>query len=194
MFQYKNTLRLSIISIILIFLMMSCNLLSGIQNTQDSSKLITPTVITPAGNLQHSTGNNKEIVFTEEDVIKWINDFSAQNPDIKLTDPVVSLENGTCSISAVLLPSDSKGSNVILNSLSGNVSMELTIKVDENHLPMIEMQSLKFDAVDLPGFVLDQISALINQSLLSSIKSELGDTTINQIIIDDGKIAISVIE
>lgn len=194
MLSTNNRLRLSIISIILVFLIMSCNLLTGIKNAQDSLKAITPTTEATLENLQPSSGNSNEIVFTEQDVVEWINKFSAENPDIKLTDPVVSLENGICKISAVLAPPASSDGNPILQSLSGNVTLEMKINVDENHHPIIDIQSLMFDAIDLPGFMLDQISALINQSLLSSMESELGDTTINQVTIEDGKIIISVTE
>jgi len=188
----NKRLRLCIISIILVFLVMSCNLMSGIKNNQNLLKAITPTVETPIQTLQPSTGNSNEIVFTEKDVVDWINKFSSENPDIKLTDPVVTLENGICKITAVLAPPTSSDGNSILQSLSGNVSLEIKIKVDENHHPIIEIQALKFDAIDLPGFMLDQISALINQSLLSSMESELGNTTINQVTIENGKIIISV--
>jgi hypothetical protein len=173
---------------------MSCNLLSGNKNTQESLKVITPTEEATLENLPPSSENSNDIVFTEQDVVEWINKFSAENPDIKLTDPVVSLENGICKISAVLAPPASSDGNPILQSLSGNVTIEMKINVDENHHPIIDIQSLMFDAIDLPGFMLDQISALINQSLLSSMESELGDTTINQVTIEDGKIIISVTE
>jgi hypothetical protein len=188
----NKRLRLCIISIILVFLIMSCNLMSGIKNSQDSMKAITPTAKTPSQTLQPLTGNSVEIVFTEQDVVGWINKFSSENPDIKLTDPIVTLENGICKISAVLVPQTSNDGNPILQSLSGNVSLEMKINVDANHYPLIEIQSLKFDAIDLPGFMLDQISTLINQSLLSSMESELGETTVNQVTIEDGKIIISV--
>jgi len=166
--------------------------MSGIKKTQNLMKAITPTTETPLHTLQPSTGNSNEIVFTEKDVVEWINKFSSENPDVKLTDPVVTLENGICKITAVLAPSTSSDGNSILQSLSGNVSLEIKIKVDDNQHPIIEIQSLIFDAIDLPGFMLDQISALINQSLLSSMESELGDTTVNQVTIEDGKIIILV--
>ena len=194
MFLANKRLRLSIISIILVFLIMSCNLMSGIKNTQDLLKVITPTAEISLATLQPSTGNSSEIVFTEQDVVEWINKFSSENPDIKLTDPVVKLDNGICKISAVLAPPASSDGNPILQSLTGNVSLEMKINVDENHYPKIEIQSLIFDAIDLPGFMLDQISALINQSLLSSMESELGDTTVNSVTIADGKITIFVTE
>jgi hypothetical protein len=188
----NKRLRLYIISIILVFLIMSCNLMSGINNSQNLLKAVTPTVETPLQTLQPSTANSNEIVFTEQDVVEWIKKFSSENPDVKLTDPVATLENGICKISAVIAPPTSSDGNSILQSLSGNVFLEIKIKVDENHHPIIEIQSLKFDAIDLPGFMLDQISALINQSLLSSMESELGDTTVNQVTIENGKIIISV--
>lgn len=194
MFLVNKRLRLSIISIILVFLIMSCNLMSGIKNTQDLVKGITPTADISLATLQPSTGNSSEIVFSEQDVVEWINKFSSENPDIKLTDPVVKLDNGICKISAVLAPPASSDGNPILQSLTGNVSLEMKINVDENHYPIIEIQSLIFDSIDLPGFMLDQISALINQSLLSSMESELGDTTVNSVTIADGKITIFVTE
>jgi hypothetical protein len=194
MLQINKRLRLYIISIILIFLTMSCNLMSGIKNAKYSLKAITPTTEATLEMLQPSSENSNEIVFTEQDVVEWINKFSTENPDIKLTNPVVTLANGICKITAVLVPKATSDSNQILQSLSGNVSLELTINVDENHNPVIKIQSLKFDAIDLPGFMLDQVSALINQSLLSSMESELGNTTVNQVTIDDGKIKISVAE
>jgi hypothetical protein len=190
----KKRLLISIISIILVFLIMGCNLMSGIKNTQDLLKTSTPTTETSIETLQPSSGKSSEIVFTELDVVEWINKFSSENPDIKLTEPVVELENGICKISAVLVPSASSDANPIFQSLTGNVSLEMKINVDENHYPIIEIQSLKFDAIDLPGFMLDQISGLINQSLLSSMESELGDTTINSVTIADGKITILVTE
>ncbi len=141
----NKRLRLCIISIILVFLIMSCNLMSGINNTQDLLKAITPTAETSSRTLQPSSGNSNEIVFTEQDVVDWINKFSSENPDIKLTDPVVTLENGICKITAVLAPPASSDGNSILQSLSGNVSLEMKINVDENHHPIIEIQSLVFD-------------------------------------------------
>jgi hypothetical protein len=168
--------------------------MSGINNTKDLLKVITPTAEISLATLQPSTGNSSEIVFTEQDVVEWINKFSSENPDIKLTDPVVKLDNGICKISAVLAPPASSDANPILQSLTGNVSLEMKINVDENHYPIIEIQSLIFDAIDLPGFMLDEISALINQSLLSSMQSELGDTTVNSVTIADGKISIFVTE
>jgi hypothetical protein len=173
---------------------MSCNLLSGIKNNQDLLKAITPTIETSLETLQPITGNSKEIVFTEQDVVEWINKFSSENSDIKLSNPVVSLENGICKISAVLAPPATSDGNPILQSLSGNVALEMKINVDENHHPKIEILSLVFSAIDMPGFMLDQISALINQSLQSSMEAELGNTTVNQITIEDGKIIITVTE
>jgi hypothetical protein len=191
MFYKNKRLLICIISIILVFLIMSCNLMSGIKNNQNLLKAITPTV---ESTLQPITGNSKEIVFTEQDIVQWINKFSSENSEIKLTDPVVSLENGICTISAVLAPPATSDGNPVLHSLSGNVSLEMKINVDENRRPIIEIQSLLFDAIDLPGFMLDQISALINQSLQSSMEAELGNTTVNQITIKDGKIIITVTE
>jgi hypothetical protein len=190
----NKRLRLCIISIILIILTMSCNLMSGIKKAKDSLKAITPTTEATLETLQLSSGNSDEIEFTEQDVVEWINKFSTENPDIKLKDPVVILEDGICKITAVLIPVATSNSNPILQSLSGNVALELIINVDENHNPIINIQSLKFDAIDLPGFMLDQISALINQSLLSSMESELGNTTVNQVSIEDGKIIITIAE
>lgn len=168
--------------------------MSGIKKAKDSLKAITPTTEATLETLQLSSGNSDEIEFTEQDVVEWINKFSTENPDIKLKDPVVILEDGICKITAVLIPVATSNSNPILQSLSGNVALELIINVDENHNPIINIQSLKFDAIDLPGFMLDQISALINQSLLSSMESELGNTTVNQVSIEDGKIIITIAE
>ena len=58
----NKRLRLCIISIILIFLTMSCNLMSGIKNAQDLIKAITPTTEATLETLQPSSGNSSEIV------------------------------------------------------------------------------------------------------------------------------------
>ncbi len=38
------------------------------------------------------------VTFTEQDVQGWINSYQESNPDMAITDPVVVLDDGVCSI------------------------------------------------------------------------------------------------
>ncbi len=71
--------------------------------------------------------------------------------------------------------------------------MEFTISVAVTNVPLVEVQKLTIEGMVLPQFVLDQISAKINQSISSSITTQLGGYKISDIIISDGKIIVTVL-
>jgi len=192
MFRKKTIIILCIISIILLFLMISCKATTGDQSSKDSQELELKTFATDEIFQMPPEGSNV-FEFTEDDVVSWMNDFSSQNPDITLSNPVVVLDDGLCTISGVL-EQKSTSSNPLISSLTGNVLMVLSIVTGDNGQPSITLYSLSFDSVTLPQFMLDQIAGMINESIRSSIESDLEGRTIDQIQIDNGLILILVSE
>ena len=94
MFLGHKRLRLSIISIILIFLTMSCNFVSAL-NTKDLLK-VTPSPQNTFPTFTINWNVDNQIVFTEQDVSTGSINSHAQNPDFKLTDPAILISNGIC--------------------------------------------------------------------------------------------------
>lgn len=181
--------RLSIISIILVILMMSCRAISLISDNSSKNAQITPTPEIPTVAIPTLTNMVNQIVFTEEDVKTWINELSTQNPDFKISDPQVSLQNGICTITGNLSTSST---DPLYNLLSGKIDLQFSIRLDENNTPLVTIQSLKLNSTEMPQFVIDQISAMINTSIGSSISKELNGRSIKQITLGDGKIIITI--
>ncbi len=178
--EYKY-IRLSIISIILIILTMSCNFITAIAGTP-APQQTTITSEVPTLFVQTTVNLENQIILTENDVTTWINEFSAQNPDIKFNDPKVVINNGLCTISGNLIPTNSSNSTSLYNSFSGNIELQMAINLDENKNPIIDIKSLKLNNDSLPGFVVDQFSGIINSSLLSSLSSELNGRSIIRLL------------
>jgi hypothetical protein len=171
--------------------MMSCNLISAFTGTTTpEAKQVTTTPEISTLIVQTSGNSENQVIFTENDVTSWINDFSAQNADFKFNNPQVVINNGLCIISGDLIPVNSGNSNSIYNSLSGKIELQMAINLDKNNNPLIDIKSLKLNNDNLPGFVVDQFSGIINSSISSSISSELNGRSINQITLSDGKITI----
>lgn len=189
--QATKWLRLSIISIIIIIPTISCNLISTLstkaqEKTSASAIPAFPTETVPA------IANGNQIVFSEADVTGWINDFSAQNPDFELQDPQVLITNGICTISGNLVPKDSSNTTSLYNSLSGKLELQFGLTLDSSQNPVVEIKSLILNNESLPQFIVAEISKLINNSLSSSLSSELKGQKIEQVIMQDGKIIITL--
>ena len=93
-----------------------------------------------------------------------------------------------------LTPLGSGSGNPLYNSLAGKIDLEISLDLDNDKNPQIAIKSLKFDGVDMPGnYAIDQISAMINQSILSSMNLRInGRYHCNQITLRDGKITITL--
>lgn len=192
MFGKKPFQILCIISIILLFLMISCKATPG-DNSGKESQDLKAIIPTSDVNFQIPPDGSNIYEFTEEDVVSWMNDFSSQNPEITLSNLIVVLDDGICTISGVLEQKNTS-SNPLISSLAGKVLLVLSINTGENGQPSITLNSLSFDSVTLPEFVLDQISTMINESIQASIESDLEGGTIDRIQIDNGLIQILVSE
>ncbi len=189
MFRSKALFRLSIISIILVILMISCRSIA--KNDQNQN---TPTATMEySDKSEQSFSSSQIIVLTESDVLAWILNFSTQNPDLNLSNPEVNLDNGLCLISADFEPVNNANGNSMFNTFSGRIDMEFTINVDSNNIPIVDVQNLKIEGVELPEFLLNQISGKINQSISSSLSAQLGGYTISDVIISNGKIFVTVL-
>jgi hypothetical protein len=169
--------------------MISCRAIA--RNDQNQ---ITPTPVVEYNEKNENKLSNPQIiVFTESDVQSWILNFSTQNPDLNLSNPEVNLDNGFCLISADFEPVNNANGNSMLNTFSGRIDMEFTINVNSNNIPIVDVQNLKIEGVELPQFLLNQISGKINQSISSSLSAQIGGYTISDIIISNGKIIVTML-
>jgi len=168
---------------------MSCNFVSAL-----SAKTIqiTPSPQITAPTIQVNWDVENQIFFTEMDVTNWIEVFSGQNPDFRISEPQVQIGDGLCSISGILTPVNSGNGNPIYNSLSGKIDLQLSLDLDNDKNLRVAISSLKLNDVDMPQFAIDRISDMINSSILSSLDSELNGRSINQITLSDGIITITL--
>ncbi len=181
----KKSIQITIISIIIGILVMSCNLVSNFpgltKNVPTSTQvplslptqlLVEPTIVI--------SNDNIIVSFTETDVLSWINQYQASNPGIVLKDPGVKMDNGIAQISG----------KVDSGFISGDVSLDFSVDVGADGAPKITIIKMEIGGMDLPQSSKEKFSTTINESIVQAMKNELGGRTIQSVTIDDGRMTI----
>lgn len=182
----KKSVQITIISIISILLMMSCNLTSRFPGLAKNIPTSTPEidVVVPETLSAEPTiiiGMDSIIVsFSESDMLAWMQDFQKSNADYQLTNPTVKLDDGVCQITATIQS----------GFIRGAVDFKFSVDVNSQGIPVIDLKDFKVGGINLPQSMKDQFSTLVNQSISSSIIEQMGGRTIKSITIDDGMMTI----
>jgi hypothetical protein len=178
--------RIIIISIILGLTGVSCLLTRAFPKLAKSVPTPTATevvIVIPEITLQPTVIISDQaitITFTEQDVQGWINSYQASNPDTAITDPVVVLDNGLCTITG----------NFQSGFIKGDVKMTFSVSLDQNSTPLVTIQTLQLGGMDVPDSIKQSFDAAINQSIANSLTSGLEGRTIQSISIEDHLITI----
>ncbi len=181
----KKPIQITIISIIIGLLVMSCNLVSNFpglsKNVPTSTAIpsaspepisIEPTVIVVDNSITFS--------FTESDVLAWIEKYQTSNPDVALQNPSIKMDDGVAQISGIV---DSE-------FISGDVLVTFTVDVSVDGSPIIAIDRMELGGMGFPQSTKDLFSTTINQSISQAMEEELDGRTIQNVTIDDGKMTI----
>jgi len=183
--KMKKPIQITIISIIIGLLVMSCNLISNfpclnknvptitsIPSASPEPIVIEPTIIIATDSITVS--------FTESDVLGWINKYQSSNPNVALQNPSIKLDDGVAQI----------GGTVDSGFISGDVLVTFTVDVSVDGSPIIAIDRMEIDGMGLPQSTKEQFSTTINQSISKAMEEELDGRTIQFVTIDDGKMTI----
>jgi hypothetical protein len=181
----KKPFQITIISIIIGLLVMSCNLVSNfpglsknvptgtaIPSTFPESIVIEPTIIT--------SDDSSTVSFIESDVLAWIEKYQSSSPDFMLNNPSIKMDDGIAEIAG----------NVDNEFISGDVLMTFTVDVSVDGSPIIAIDRMEIGGMGFPQSMKDLFSTTINQSISQSIEEELDGRTLQSVSIDDGKMTI----
>lgn len=179
-----STIRILIISIILSILVLSCRVLSP-------AAIPTEEVLEPTLSISTLEGSTGAIyTFSEGELTDMILKFAQTSSQFSITNPIVELDNGTCSLAAGIEMLESDASNPFLAGLSGQVESNFSFYLDENQQIAIEITEMKINSIPVPSFILDQFSNLLATAMESSLQAELQGAEITDITIDDGLLSI----
>jgi hypothetical protein len=182
----KKQNKLIIISIILTWIGMSCILTSSFPKltksvpTNTPEPTATPLPVSTIAPTLVITDDTLVIIFSEADVLTWINDYQKTNSDITIQNPHVTLDNGICTITGTMLS----------GFISGDVELTFSVALDASSNPVVTIESMKIGGMDLPKSMQQSFGEAINQSISGSIIEDLEGRTIKSIVIDNGSITI----
>jgi hypothetical protein len=178
--------QIIIISSILILVGTSCRLTGamfpGIAKTSATN---TPNVenneslIDPQPTIEIAPGS-LTISFSEDDLLGWIKQYQDSQPEYSLQDASVKLDNGVAQISG----------KVESGLISGTVDTSFTVSVSPEGTPVVGVESMKIGNMEVPEALRDQFAAAINNSITTSLVSEMNGRTIQSITIEDGRMTI----
>lgn len=125
-------------------------------------------------------GSLNTLTLTEQQITSWLAMEMKNSPDLPLQDVQVYLQNGTIEIWGMV--DGSKGSTSAL--VTGMINLKAGI-------PSFEVTSLQIGQQKVPGILLSQAGAWINQMLSEKINEQVPGLQIMNINISSGLITIS---
>src|SRR5688572_8705267 len=126
-------------------------------------------------------GSLTSITITEQQITSWLAMEMQGNPDLPLSDVQVYLRNGQVQVWGMV--------NGSADSTSGLIVSE--IKIDNNQLPYLEIESMQIGTQVIPDFLVNQMEAWINETLAESISEQLPGLTLMNVNVVNGLITVS---
>lgn len=171
----STPIRLAWIALIaLVITSLACNFgLSAPQPERTPAPLSTEALQEMEQNLSETLEEAQQtgdltLTLTEGQVTSYLAERLAQEPDSPLSEPLVLFQENQIEVYG----------KVKSGPVSGSVQIVLTVSVDANGSPDVEIISANLGAIPLPQFVLDQITTMIDdliQENMASLKAQLVD-------------------
>ena len=118
---------------------------------------------------------------TEEQITSYLAKELQSRPEQVLYNPQVYLNNGHIDIYG----------QVKTDVVTANAHLTMTVKVDEQGNPELEIVNVNFGPVPIPGSLLDSLSTMLNDILLGSITPMTTGFKVEDYFIDNGMITIT---
>ncbi len=126
-------------------------------------------------------GSLSTVTLTEQEITSWLSMGMKNSPDLPLRDVQVYLRDGVIQIWGLVMGSADSTSALVIGK----------INVDANGIPTIELESLQVGQQVLPGILLSQAEAWLNQFLSKSINTHMPGLQDMNINIGSGLITLS---
>jgi uncharacterized protein YpmS len=179
----------SLWSVVLILFMsgLACSLPSRLANRITELPTSTPTVnplgleeqlATAAADFQET--GQISITITEQQLTSFIDEKLAQQTDIPLSEPQVSLQNGKIILEG----------KVTIGFVSAQTRLVFAPTVVDGKIE-VEIVSADFGSIPIPESTLEQITQIVNQNIVEYISADGSDIQIDTIVIADGTITIT---
>jgi hypothetical protein len=126
-------------------------------------------------------GSLSSLTITEQQATSWLAMELKEQPDLPVSDVQVYLRNGKVQVWGMVNGSESATSALIVG----------TLEIDGEKQPYLTVESMQIGKQTLPGFLLSQIEAWINQSLAESIRENLPGLELVNVKIANGLVTLS---
>jgi hypothetical protein len=131
--------------------------------------------------LQSSQDGQVTFVITEEQLTSLLAEKLQSNPDALITDPQVYLSDGTIQI----FGKAKKG------MFEATIGIVLTVSVDANGQPAIEITSADFGPIPVPDSLKESITALVQEAYTGSLGPAATGFRLEAVLIQNGTMALT---
>jgi uncharacterized protein YpmS len=176
-----------VFAVLLILAGLACSLPGRSASTPTPVPTLIPTVDPQALEDQLATAaaqfNNTgqvTITFTEQQITTYVAQALAKQPDIPVSEPQVSLQNGQITVVA----------KVMVGKISGNGTLVFEPTVQDGKMN-ITVLSAKFGAIPFPNSALENITQTINKNITDIISVEGRSVQIESITIENGTMTVT---
>lgn len=126
-------------------------------------------------------GTMTTVTITEQQLTSWVAMEMKQTPDLPLNDIQVYLRDGKIQIWGMVTGSENSTSALIVGELA----------VDENKLPYFKIESVQIGQQTVPGIIISQMEAWLNQSLGDAISKNAPGLQLVSLKVTSGLITVS---
>ena len=135
---------------------------------------------TPQPPVESPGGATVEVVVTEAQLTKLVNETLQNQSDPPIVEPQILLRDGQIEFSG-------KTAN---QPIQADVNAVMTVQVDATGQPVFDLVSADLGPFPVPQAMLDQIEGQLDQALRAELQSKTAGITIESITIADGEMTI----